>query len=224
MSDNTSDWAELTRRNRIRVDEWFTGGRSRAIPPANATIPHGGLGLPDDVLQPDHGRSMPRYLGPGPETAEREPGVDALFQLLERDIPDAGWVIVVDGVWSDFAYFFAQEAQVRRSGCKFWHIEPGGVQSSDLGLLEGAELRRLHADKMDDAQFRQVLVADLVIVPSEPSESRLERVQRWLAQCYYVAAEGFTGLHAADVTKGFETVQYRAPVYLVEDERLMYLA
>ena len=154
-----------------RVEEWLTRGRPRIIRTRGAVRVRG---TPVPAVGVEIGQVK--------EVAE-------LLQRLEEDVPEAPWVIVIDGEVDAFAKEACLQAKEARKDSRFWVI--GSKRETSAAERELAELNALwlNPQDADDLRFLENLVADLVIVPPEPEVSIEERLQRWLSHTRYVLAE-----------------------------------
>ncbi len=145
-----------------RVEELLTGGRSRII----------------------RARSVIRPRGELPQTpaasVKRMTGFAAVLEQLAGDVPEAPWVVVVDGDVDENVESLCVQARAARPSSKFWVINSGSAI--------GGPLPKLRLDPADeaDARFIANLVADLVIAPAAPSDSYGQRLRRWLRRARFV--------------------------------------
>lgn len=153
-----------------RVDDWLTGGRPRAFRTRGAVRTRG---------------AAAPVAGPAIREIRH---VTELLARLKEDVPEAPWVIVVDGNIDAFAESACLQAKKVRESSKFWLVGSQG-EISEGDALAALKPLRLNPQDAGDLRFLQNLVADLVIIPKEPEASQGERVRRWLRQARYIVAE-----------------------------------
>jgi len=153
-----------------RVENWMTQGRPRVIRTRGGTRTRGAISTVPGV------------------TIGRIEEVRELLEQLKQDVPELPWIVVVDGSVDSFADGVCMQVQQVREGSKYWIIGPEKEIPRE-GALAPLSLLRLNPQDADDLQFLTNLVADLVIVSSEPRASQKERVGRWLSQARYILAE-----------------------------------
>lgn len=198
-----AQWRQIAEENLRRIEEWLTGGRPRTVRTRGAPIPSGLI-----------------WARSAPQTWVT---IDDLFTWLTQDVPQAGWIVVVDGSWNEFVDRLCRQAKTFRESCYFWLVESAETTPVGEEVLVDLHSIRLNTDKPDDQQFCNNLVADLVIVPSHPADSQWERACRWLTQSYYIVLEGPTGPCSSDtMKKDYPPKQYQAPVLVAENEKFRF--
>lgn len=154
-----------------RVEDWLTRGRLVSFRTRGA------------VRTRDAPTPMPRVEVKGVEE------VPKLLQQLNEEVPEVPWVVVVDGRIDSFTTEVCLKAKEARKTSKFWLVSSEKAEISESSPLIRLELLQLNPEDPDDQKFLKNLVADLVIISTEPKASQGERSKRWLSQARYVLTE-----------------------------------
>jgi len=103
-----------------------------------------------------------------------------VLQNLKDELPDTTLVIIIDGLFN----FFALDVYIKlrkMKQCVFWQITSDKIQVKH-------DVLNLNLDHHKDLLFINNLVADLVVLPSEPKDN-LNRLDRWLKYSRYILRE-----------------------------------
>lgn len=150
-----------------RVEHWLTQDRPQTIRTRGRVRTRGGVVRPAGV------------------TVKHIEDVSEMLEQLQAEIPDAPWVVVIDGRLDAFAEHVCQQVKAARPSAKFWLI--GSVQETPLGsALADFTPLHLNPQNTDDRRFMENLVADLVVVSTAMQAALEERVRRWLPQARYI--------------------------------------
>lgn len=115
--------------------------------------------------------------------------VPKLLQQLDEEVRYVPWVIVVDGKLGTFAENVCLQAKQLREGSRFSLVSSESHKTSPNSGVTALNITRFNTERMADQRFLDNLIADLVIVTSEPQASQKERLERWLLRARYVMAE-----------------------------------
>lgn len=133
----------------------------------------------------------PKAGGPVRRIKKVEEAISILQHLIE-EVPEAPWVVVVDGQGSRFAINLCRKIKKTRETSRFGIVSPPGEESK----LTGLKHIRYEASSAHDMHFLKNLLPDLVIVPLEPKDSQEERIQRWIVnRAAYILVESPQGGH-----------------------------
>lgn len=131
------------------------------------------------------------------------PDIDGLLSLLEEILPQAGWVVVVDGDRAGtFARRYCDQIRKRRPQTLCWWVERPQNGGREPGDSRAAGMERLDLENPDIKAFLDVNTVDLTLVPLQPQGTQLERAKRWVQQSYFVVLEGPAGLQPENIASG----------------------
>ena len=99
------------------------------------------------------------------------------LERLARDVPEARWIVVVDGDLDAFARGIFDIIATRTD--RILHYSRNGIASDADINLNGFRLFELSPDSPAEARFMASLPADVVVVSPRDGESILPRVERW---------------------------------------------
>ena len=119
----------------------------------------------------------------GEQAPVRLNGPEALTAMLDRELPDDPWVVVIEGREGAFAARVVGALQAARPDIKLWGIDENASTDGELAA------RRLRLSSPNDAAIQRSLVADLVIVSSEPKSGLAARLARWKGHAARVLVE-----------------------------------
>ena len=106
--------------------------------------------------------------------------VGELLSELKQEVPEAPWVVVVDGSPDGFVETVVRNVKTARESSKLWLVDSAEI--SEESVLADQHVLKLNPQDEEDMRFRRNLFADLAIIPTEPKSSRQERSLRWLSQ------------------------------------------
>ena len=178
---------------RDRVEEWLTQGRPRAIIRTRGAV---------------RTRGAPAL---APALTIRQ--VDELLNRLKEEVRDVPWVVVVDG---NLGAFVERVCLLVKSTAPRWRLSLIGPPQETSGTGALAALSPLQLNPADDSDQRFIgnLVADLAIVPMEPSRSQGERMRRWLSQARYIATDALPSALMEELRAREVAAMARATVYV----------
>ena len=117
-------------------------------------------------------------------------GPEALAAMLERELPDDPWVVVIEGREGAFAHRVVDALRAARPDVKLWGIDEDASAEGELAA------RRLRLSSPNDAAIQKSLVADLVIASAEPREGLAARLARWQGHAARILVEDASALEA----------------------------
>jgi hypothetical protein len=114
---------------------------------------------------------------------------DAAAGILRTELPDETWVVVVDGTETCLTERILRAIRAASDSARIWIVRDAPDDHESLPAEETGGKLELHLSDATDAAARENLIADLVVLPAEPSVTVGTRIGRWLGQAARIVME-----------------------------------
>ncbi len=114
---------------------------------------------------------------------------EPILDRLAQEVPEAPWVVVVDGHIDDFAENILESIFQRGRTKNLWLLGKRRDNPQACRRLNGYHILELRPDDPADVRFAENLAADVVVVPMPSEESAPPRIDRWQRLARYVLSE-----------------------------------